>query len=97
MANRRHGGANRSFSGSSMSNPWQGGAPPVGGISQLTDTQAQLALALTNLLRPPSLGSSQQLPSLLNLPRLGGPGVPYQQFDRRNRSNIGRGNRFDKV
>lgn len=110
MANRRHIGHNRSFSGNSMSvNPWQGGVPPtVSGISQLTDTQAQLALALTNLLRPPSLQQNQPLPSLLNLPQIN-PTSSYGDYHRHNydyddrdrymnrSNNIRRGRFNDKV
>lgn len=77
MANRRQGhGGGRPYYNNGPVNPWQGGNVPGGNaaggafnsanpsnlLSQLTEPQAQLALALTKLLQP-----QQQVPSLLTM------------------------------
>lgn len=87
MANRRQGyGGGRHNFNSGPVNPWQGGNVPGGGqfntnnlMSQLSEPQAQLALALTKLLQP-----QQQVPSLLSMntlpPMHGGGYGPNRNF-----------------
>lgn len=74
MANRRYAGGpqrgNRGYPQNNM-NPWQGGGNPQGPMPN-NNIQAQLALALSNLLQPkPDMNNGP--PSLLSLnPSQGG-------------------------
>lgn len=106
MANRRYGQGNRPHYGGV--NPWEGGNFPGNRgdafnsgnsnlLSQLSEPQAQLAIALTKLLQP----QQSQVPSLLTMDTIN-PSNSYNDYSvgyndfRRNR-DFRRNEPFNKV
>lgn len=102
MANRRFGGnqrgGGRSFQQANL-NPWQGGVAP--GNSLDNNIQAQLALALSNLLQPQQQNNPPSLLSLNTSPGYANQGNNYNPQNRfggsRGRSDFRRSEPYNKV
>lgn len=101
MANRRFGGnqrgGGRSFQQANL-NPWQGGVTP--GNSLDNNIQAQLALALTNLLQPQQQNNPPSLLSLNTSPGFMNQDNNYNsqnRFGSRGRSDVRRSEPYSKV